>query len=528
MAEYDANEQGDLQELGGSVGQNASETATAAKDFFNAQQRYRRKHSGKENENEGENDRAPKAGESSQPSTQNSAQPKKPPPGKPKGGGSQKKSLKDKKAAESSSAKKAGAKLAQKKSKKKAEKSEETAKKGLKKLWSLLSGIFGVMTFPVICILLVIVVLICILFGGVSSAANTSSSSGSRSSSGNSGGSYVQMLRGELNNGGQKYCDVMNDGDLVDWCAIFVGWSIKQMGKEPSAYGYSPGVGEFQRSAAGKNLYHENDGHYTPNVGDFVICRSSDCPRNSHIGVVVAVNGDEFTTIEGNTRGGGGVWCYTSIVSENTRYLSSWTTQGFISTDLGGATIQSSGTDSSGGTSQGGGMQFDFTFSKYKSGGSGGSSSGRSGDVIIPDSQLTEVDNSYNGKTYREIAGRDLNSEERYQIEKIVHGEEGMYEEGCYLIAQCIRDAIVYNHAEIMKLHLSASQGGMGYEGYYTTEEPGDWAKEAVRYVFDDGGVVARHRLMFMYDVSGGFYSDWHETQHFILQYKTTRFFDMW
>ena len=94
------------------------------------------------------------------------------------------------------------------------------------------------MTFPVICIILVIVVLICILFGGVSSAANTSSSSGSHSSSGNSGGSYVQMLRGELNNGGQKYCDVTNDGDLVNWCAIFVGWSIKQIGKEPSAYGF--------------------------------------------------------------------------------------------------------------------------------------------------------------------------------------------------------------------------------------------------------------------------------------------------
>ena len=324
-------------------------------------------------------------------------------------------------------------------------------------------------------------------------------------------------------NGGQKYCDVMYGGELVDWCAIFVGWSIKQVGKDPADYGYSPGVGEFQRSAAAKNTYHENDGHYTPRPGDFLICRSSDCPRNSHIGVVIAVNGDEFTTIEGNTRGGDGVWCYTSIVSENTRYLSSWSTQGFISTDLGGSSVQTSSGSAGGGS----GMQFDFSFSKYKSGG-GSSGSGNSGGVIIEDSQLAEVDQNYKGKTYREIAGRDLTSEERYQIEKIVHGEEGMYEEGCYLIAQCIRDAIVYNHAEIMKLHLSSSQGGMGYEGYYTTEEPGDWAKEAVKYVFDDGGIVARHRLMFMYDVSGGFYSDWHETQHFILQYKTTRFFDMW
>lgn len=380
------------------------------------------------------------------------------------------------------------------------------------------------MSVPVVCILLIVVILICIIFGAVGSAASTSSGGSGGGGSQVGSGTYIELLKGEVNNGGQKYCDVMNGGDLVDWCAIFVGWSIKQVGKEPSDYGYSPGVGEFQRSAAAKNTYHENDGSYMPRPGDFVICRSSDCPRNSHIGVVIAVNSDEFTTIEGNTRGGGGVWCQTSIVSENTRYLSSWTTQGFISTDLAGASIQTSGGSSTGG----GGTQFDFTFSKYKPGGGSSSGSGSSGGVIIEDSQLAEVDKNYKGKTFREIKGRDLTSEERYRIEKIVHGEEGMYKEGCYLIAQCIRDAIVYIHADIMKLHLSSSQGGMGYEGYYTTEEPCDWAKEAVKYVFDDGGIVARHRLMFMYDVSGGFYSEWHETQHFILQYKTTRFFDMW
>lgn len=523
MAECDANEQSDLQELEGGIEQNISDSTSAAKDIYKAQKRFRDNHHS--NADEAEDAEPARHGkESDKTLNQNSGQQKKPPSGKAKPKNQQKKSLKDKKSAEASAAKKSSSKLAQKKSKNSAEKSEEAAKKGLKKLWGIITGIFGAMSVPVVCILLIVVILICIIFGAVGSAASTSSSGGGGGGSQVGSGTYIELLKGEINNGGQKYCDVMNGGDLVDWCAIFVGWSIKQVGKEPSDYGYSPGVGEFQRSAAAKNTYHENDGSYTPRPGDFVICRSSDCPRNSHIGVVIAVNGDEFTTIEGNTRGGGGVWCYTSIVSENTRYLSSWTTQGFISTDLAGASIQTSGGSSTGG----GGTQFDFTFSRYKPGGGSSSGSGNSGGVIIEDSQLAEVDKNYKGKTYREIKGRDLTSEERYRIEKIVHGEEGMYKEGCYLIAQCIRDAIVYNHAEIMKLHLSSSQGGMGYEGYYTTEEPGDWAKEAVKYVFDDGGIVARHRLMFMYDVSGGFYSEWHETQHFILQYKTTRFFDMW
>lgn len=522
MAEYDANERGDLQELEGGIEQNLSDSSSAAMDIYKAQKRFRDNHHSKADEAE-DTEPSHHVKESENQPNQNIGQQKKPPNGKANPKNQQKKSLKDKKAAKSSAAKKSSSKLVQKKSKKAAEKSEEAAKNGVKKLWAIISSIFGAMSVSAICIVLVVVIVICIIFGGVS-AASTSSSGGVGGSSSQTGsGTYIEMLKGEVNNGGQKYCDVMNGGNLVDWCAIFVGWSIKQVGKDPADYGYSPGVGEFQRSAAAKNTYHENDGSYTPRPGDFLICRSSDCPRNSHIGVVIAVNGDEFTTIEGNTRGGGGVWCQTSIVSENTRYLSSWSTQGFISTDLAGSSVQTSGGSGGGG----GGTQFDFSFSKYKSGG-GSSGSGNSGGVIIPDSQLAAVDKNYKGKTYREIAGRDLTSEERYRIEKIVHGEEGIYKEGCYLIAQCIRDAIVYNHADIMKLHLSASQGGMGYMGYYTKEEPGEWAKEAVKYVFDDGGIVVRHRLMYMYDVSGGFYSEWHETQHFILQYKTTRFFDMW
>ena len=302
MAEYDANEQGDLQELEGGIEQNLSDSASAAKNIYNAQRKFRTNHKNDAEEVSDDYDTSHQNNKPDKTSNANSPPQYKPPNGKSHSKANQKKSLRDKKSAESSAAKKSSSKLAQKKSKKAAEKSEETAKKGLRKLWSIISGIFGAMSVPTICILLVVVIIICIIFGGVSAASTSSGSEGGGGSGSQTGsGTYIEMLKGEVNNGGQKYCDVMYGGELVDWCAIFVGWSIKQVGKDPADYGYSPGVGEFQRSAAAKNTYHENDGHYTPRPGDFLICRSSDCPRNSHIGVVIAVNGDEFTTIEGNT-----------------------------------------------------------------------------------------------------------------------------------------------------------------------------------------------------------------------------------
>ena len=40
MAEFDANEQGDLQELEGGIEQNLSDSVSAAKDIYNAQRKF--------------------------------------------------------------------------------------------------------------------------------------------------------------------------------------------------------------------------------------------------------------------------------------------------------------------------------------------------------------------------------------------------------------------------------------------------------------------------------------------------------
>ena len=126
MAEYDANEQSDLQELEGGIEQNISDSTSAAKDIYKAQKRFRDNHHS--NADEAEDAEPARHGkESDKTLNQNSGQQKKPPSGKAKPKNQQKKSLKDKKSAEASAAKKSSSKLAQKKSKKSAEKSEEAA-----------------------------------------------------------------------------------------------------------------------------------------------------------------------------------------------------------------------------------------------------------------------------------------------------------------------------------------------------------------------------------------------------------------
>ena len=105
MAEYDANEQSDLQELEGGIEQNISDSTSAAKDIYKAQKRFRDNHHS--NADEAEDAEPARHGkESDKTLNQNSGQQKKPPSGKAKPKNQQKKSLKDKKSAEASAAKK--------------------------------------------------------------------------------------------------------------------------------------------------------------------------------------------------------------------------------------------------------------------------------------------------------------------------------------------------------------------------------------------------------------------------------------
>ena len=118
MAEYDANEQGDLQELEGGIEQNLSDSASAAKNIYNAQRKYRTNHKNDAEEVSDDYDTSHQNNKLDKTSNANSPPQNKPPNGKSHSKANQKKSLRDKKSAESSAAKKSSSKLAQKKSKK--------------------------------------------------------------------------------------------------------------------------------------------------------------------------------------------------------------------------------------------------------------------------------------------------------------------------------------------------------------------------------------------------------------------------
>lgn len=134
-----------------------------------------------------------------------------------------------------------------------------------------------------------------------------------------------------------------------------------------------------------------------------------------------------------------------------------------------------------------------------------------------------KTDSSYKGKVYK------LTTKERDYIEKIVMGEFGTSYAGSVFIAQCIRDALVYGYCKNpMDLRKSSANGGMGYDGY--NENVNSNAKNAVAYVFDNGGNAVQHRMLVMCtdEYYNAFPGNWHSTQKYITKYENVMFFDYW
>lgn len=134
-----------------------------------------------------------------------------------------------------------------------------------------------------------------------------------------------------------------------------------------------------------------------------------------------------------------------------------------------------------------------------------------------------KIDSNYKGKVYK------LSDRERDYIEKIVMGEFGTSYAGSVFIAQCIRDALVYGYCkDPMDLRKSSANGGMGYVGY--NENVNSNAKNAVAYVFDNGGNAVQHRMLVMCteEYYNAFPGNWHSTQNYITQYENVLFFDYW
>lgn len=114
-----------------------------------------------------------------------------------------------------------------------------------------------------------------------------------------------------------------------------------------------------------------------------------------------------------------------------------------------------------------------------------------------------------------------LSDSDRDLIERIVMGETGYdgYTSMC-LVAQCIRDAYIKgNYSSVLQL-----KSDYGYCGV-TSITPSRECKEAVAFIFDQGGAAVQHRVLCYY-ATNYCTSSWHESQNFVCQVNYQRFFD--
>ena len=117
----------------------------------------------------------------------------------------------------------------------------------------------------------------------------------------------------------------------------------------------------------------------------------------------------------------------------------------------------------------------------------------------------------------------DLTDYDRDILEHLVMGEaggEGFI--GACLVAQALRDTLVNDGYPSVE----AVRNGMGYYGsLYNT--PNQDVLDAVEFIFDQGGAAVQHKITYFYApaiCTSGF----HESQEFVVEYNSHRFFDRW
>lgn len=113
----------------------------------------------------------------------------------------------------------------------------------------------------------------------------------------------------------------------------------------------------------------------------------------------------------------------------------------------------------------------------------------------------------------------------RDNLERLVMGEAGGEGfEGAALVAQAIKDTMLlednYDVKWIKKEYKYSAS---------LNKEPNEDAINAVKYVFDDGGYVVKHRLIYFYAPKWvkNHWSGFHESQDFIIEWSGHKFFDL-
>ncbi len=114
-----------------------------------------------------------------------------------------------------------------------------------------------------------------------------------------------------------------------------------------------------------------------------------------------------------------------------------------------------------------------------------------------------------------------LSDYDRDLAERIIMGEAGsMGYTGMALVAQCLRDTFVSGGYSDIATVISK----YGYYGS-TSIKPSQTCKDVVNYIFDQGGSAVQHKVAVFY-ATNYCTSSWHESQEFVVQYGSVRFFD--
>lgn len=113
-----------------------------------------------------------------------------------------------------------------------------------------------------------------------------------------------------------------------------------------------------------------------------------------------------------------------------------------------------------------------------------------------------------------------LTDEDRDVLGRLVMGEAGgQGYEGAALVAQCIRDTMVFDGIT------SVEQVRVQYK--YTARmdrQPNQNVLDAINYIFDQGGMAVRHRIQYFY-APKLCTANWHESQVFVIEHGGHRFF---
>ena len=137
--------------------------------------------------------------------------------------------------------------------------------------------------------------------------------------------------------------------------------------------------------------------------------------------------------------------------------------------------------------------------------------------VIMFQNGLVNIENP--DKNYQGVK-LDVGNE-RELLERIVMGEaggEGFL--GQALVAQCIRDALVYKDIDSVQDVITK----MKYSGSLN-KKPTEEVKQAVSYIFDEGKNAVQHRILYFY-APKIVKSKFHESQNYIYSHKGHKFFD--